>query len=395
MCGLVGLAGEVSLKEVKAFNELLIIDQIRGPHSTGVAGVDRDHQIEVFKQIGATNELMEYKRYDQIVRQGRVALIGHNRWATQGKINKWNAHPFVFDDVVGAHNGTVHKHIIRKLPDSDLFDTDSEAIMYSIQQQGIDDTVKHLTDGAYCLTYYDGRDNTMNFLRNKERPLYYAVSKNKKTVFWASEILMLMLVASRQDLDLDAPVFLPVDTLTSFKLPVKWGDELDAPFCKEVKPPPPAPVLVRETNAWKSRSFHGYTGNYASTGLYDWDIEEQWYDDYDAKKGGVTDDKVVPFQAAIKSEAAKSPAEGKPYGAVQAKVVVEGLGPTKLKSYKAPWGDLEREEFDKITADGCKYCTSDIQWGDKALPYTNDGYRGLLCEVCSRDEDIVTMIGAN
>jgi hypothetical protein len=40
---------------------------------------------------------------------------------------------------------------------------------------------------AYAFVWYDVKDNTMNFLRNGERPLYFAFDKRKEQLFWSSE----------------------------------------------------------------------------------------------------------------------------------------------------------------------------------------------------------------
>ena len=50
MCGLVGVLGNITHKEEKAFHELLIVDVLRGKHSTGVAMVSAGGGVDVFKK---------------------------------------------------------------------------------------------------------------------------------------------------------------------------------------------------------------------------------------------------------------------------------------------------------------------------------------------------------
>ncbi len=40
MCGIVGAVGAIAFKETKMLKTLLQLDTIRGPHSTGMFGVD-------------------------------------------------------------------------------------------------------------------------------------------------------------------------------------------------------------------------------------------------------------------------------------------------------------------------------------------------------------------
>lgn len=188
MCGLVGCAGYISAKEELVFKRLLEIDTIRGPHSTGVLAVDALGDTEVLKAVGTPWNLYEYKAFDEMMKASLCVLMGHNRWATKGKINRRNAHPFEHSHIIGAHNGTLRSQQL--LPDHQNFDVDSDNIFHSMAKLGVDDTIKK-TCGAFALTWYDSAQETMNFVRNDERPLWLAESEDKRTVFWASEKWML------------------------------------------------------------------------------------------------------------------------------------------------------------------------------------------------------------
>jgi len=114
--------------------------------------------------------------------------MGHTRHATKGKINRANAHPFDFDTLVGAHNGTLTTQY--KLDDYKDFDVDSENLFHHMEKNGVSDTTSKC-GGAYALTWYDKVEKTLNFLRNDERTLFATFSEDMKTVFWASEAWML------------------------------------------------------------------------------------------------------------------------------------------------------------------------------------------------------------
>lgn len=202
MCGLVGVAGNIGQKEEAVFKRLLEIDTIRGPHSTGILAVSSTGNTEVFKKVGTPWDLYQYKQFDELMRSKLNVLMGHNRYATKGKINSINAHPFEHGHITGAHNGTLRNQSL--LLDYKEFDVDSDNIFYSISCVGVDETVKKLA-GAFALTWYNEEENTMNFIRNDERPLFLAESEDKRTVFWASELWMLEVTLKLADIKFRQP----------------------------------------------------------------------------------------------------------------------------------------------------------------------------------------------
>lgn len=207
ICGLVGIAGQVSIKHERAFKTLLILDNLRGVDSAGAVVVHRDGSFDTPKAVGNSFNLLESRLFNESMRGNHSALIGHNRWATQGKVNVRNAHPFEFDKVVGAHNGTLkNKYTLDK---GHSFDVDSEALYHHINEKGVEDAIKNL-DGAWALTWYDIEEGTINFLRNKERPLWMTVLKDGQLA-WASESWMLEVALSREELQFTDPEQLPVD----------------------------------------------------------------------------------------------------------------------------------------------------------------------------------------
>lgn len=243
MCGLVGMAGTLDRKHVDAFNDLMIFNIPRGRDSAGVASCDRDqHKARkdcyIVKSVGHALDLADHKGYDRVVNSGKVMLIGHGRSATRGTVNKVNAHPFVFDDVIGAHNGTIYDHAMKDLEDHDKFGTDSEALYYNINKYGVEDTIGKLTGGAYALTWYDRTDHSINFLRNSERPLCYSVVDDDKVLMWASENDILHAAAGRNGRNIKTEGntwWLPEDTWYKFHIPKERDGKFQQPIEKTVK----------------------------------------------------------------------------------------------------------------------------------------------------------------
>lgn len=212
MCGLVGMLGNINEPEKRMFRDLLMIDQIRGQDSTGIIAIPLgannkygdDNGVIVDKCVGGAMELWEYDSSNLYDFRGKIlpavkALIGHNRAATYGAVNIDNAHPFQFGDIYGAHNGSLTDWY--GLDGFTSLEVDSQAVFNTINLRGIDHTWKNFS-GAAALTWWDASDETVNIAKNSERPLHIAYSKDRKTLFWASEAGMITLAASRNKVEL-------------------------------------------------------------------------------------------------------------------------------------------------------------------------------------------------
>lgn len=202
MCGQVGMAGTFDhQKHGGIMRKLLVIDSFRGIDSTGLASIKRDKdEVLIAKAIGNPFNLFDTKSFDKVdLVYGAKAFLGHNRYKTQGGINLFCAHPFHYGDIVGTHNGTVPQ--IDVLPiNHDNIETDSQAIMSSIDAVGAVETFGKLR-GAWAVVFVNTKDGTINFIRNKERPLWFCYVNNYKILLWASELWMLRAIVASENLD--------------------------------------------------------------------------------------------------------------------------------------------------------------------------------------------------
>ena len=57
--------------------------------------------------------------------------------------------------------------------------------------------------GAWALTWWDKVSSSLNFLRNKERTLYFCYADNNSVLFWASEYWMLSGILLRNGIKFD------------------------------------------------------------------------------------------------------------------------------------------------------------------------------------------------
>lgn len=205
MCGLVGVFGHIGKKEKLAFSILHSIDVTRGRDSSGLLVVKKDNTYDVLKEEGVPIEMIdsdvEEKYFDEkgLVKGDVKILMGHNRKTTSGKTNVDNAHPFEFNNLVGAHNGTLKIYSLNVF-ENHRFEVDSQRLYDAMDRsmsgelEGFKDVPSVLSrvDGAMALTWWEkGEHDLLNFFRNSQRTLFWCLSEDKKTFMWASEEWML------------------------------------------------------------------------------------------------------------------------------------------------------------------------------------------------------------
>ncbi len=216
MCGHVGMAGALTPQDEKAFHNMLIMDSVRGVDSTGVAVIHRGEAgHHITKGIGDPYRLMDRKSYDKSFIGFQRAIIGHNRYATQGAVNDRNAHPYEFASLIGAHNGTLTNKW--QLADARDFSVDSENLYHHMETKGFDDLMTVIL-GAWALVWWDKENETINLLRNKERTLFICHSPDGKKMYWASEAWMLEGALGRNNIEYTKPMLLAEDRLYSTKI---------------------------------------------------------------------------------------------------------------------------------------------------------------------------------
>lgn len=197
----------------KVFKDMLRVDVVRGPHSTGIATVNFNGDVKSVKKVLLPDDLLSLQQTKDMINENNKVLLGHNRWATMGGIDNNSAHPFHLDDLVGAHNGTLKGKW--RLPKEYDAKVDSEHLYRTIEGEGVDKAWE-LTDGAAALTWYDIKTKKLHFLRNNERTFFYAFTEDNKNLLWASEAWMISCCAARHGVKLGKIEATELNTLYSF-----------------------------------------------------------------------------------------------------------------------------------------------------------------------------------
>lgn len=267
MCGLAGMAGDLNHQLKEAFKDLLIVTQFRGRDSTGVFAVRNDNTYDHLKGLGTPELLLDRKAFDARVLTGIPKVIaGHCRSKTVGDNTVENAHPYDFDNLIGMHNGTLRS--AHKLDGHDYRRTDSFSLYSDMSKNGLSDTMTRVDpDGAYALVWWDAQDNTLNFLRNDQRPLWFAWTKNKRAIVWASEPWMFGAIDRKASLWDGKGENGEADRSPYFQLPVDqhWKFTVDG-LAKPAEPPMTLHP-VREVKA-EGKKGVGFQGGHWKNGTY-------------------------------------------------------------------------------------------------------------------------------
>ncbi len=131
MCGIVGYLGEQEACAIllHGLREL----EYRGYDSAGVALLEASG-LRCFKAVGKLDNLAA--KLGDTASSGKVAAIGHTRWATHGKPTEANAHPHGLTHSQVVHNGIIENYVALRASVATAFlsQTDSEVIVHLFEK---------------------------------------------------------------------------------------------------------------------------------------------------------------------------------------------------------------------------------------------------------------------
>lgn len=190
MCGIVGYIGNKDAFPIliKGLRRL----EYRGYDSAGVALVNSDTALNVYKSKGKVDNLVEYCSDKNV--SGTVG-IAHTRWATHGEPSALNAHPHYSEsgNLAIIHNGIIENYsdIKKKLMANGVkfrSETDTEVLVqlieYIKEHKNLDlltavQVALHEVIGAYAIALLDKRTPHQIIVARNQSPVVVGIGDDE------------------------------------------------------------------------------------------------------------------------------------------------------------------------------------------------------------------------
>lgn len=190
MCGIVGYIGDHNVYDVliKGLHRL----EYRGYDSAGIALVNKEGRLSVYKSKGKVSNLEDYCKDKDLSAQAGIA---HTRWATHGEPSDTNAHPHFSEDgnLAIVHNGTIENYKVLKDALSQhgckfQSETDTEVLVQLIEyirvtnKCSLIDAVRNALKqvvGAYAMAVVEKNNPNRIIAARKSSPLVIGIGDNE------------------------------------------------------------------------------------------------------------------------------------------------------------------------------------------------------------------------
>ena len=190
MCGIVGYIGKQEAYPIliKGLRRL----EYRGYDSAGVALINGNSDLNVYKAKGKVDNLTEYCSDKDV--SGCIG-IAHTRWATHGEPSARNAHPHYSQshNLAIIHNGIIENYadIKAKLIEKGVefkSDTDTEVLVQLVEYIMVKKNITLLEAvqvalfqviGAYAIAIVDKRDPSQIIAARKQSPLVVGIGQDE------------------------------------------------------------------------------------------------------------------------------------------------------------------------------------------------------------------------
>ena len=190
MCGIVGYVGDSNAYDIliKGLHRL----EYRGYDSAGVALINADGKLNVYKAIGKVSNLESFCTEKDV--NGGTG-IAHTRWATHGEPSDCNAHPHFSEDgeIALVHNGTIENYKVLKdalIENGCKFvsETDTEVLVQLIEYikkhtkcpllDAVREALRQVI-GAYAIAVIDKNNPDTIIAARKSSPLVIGIGNNE------------------------------------------------------------------------------------------------------------------------------------------------------------------------------------------------------------------------
>jgi glucosamine 6-phosphate synthetase-like amidotransferase/phosphosugar isomerase protein len=350
MCGLTGYntkAGVILTPEQKKIRGqilkgLLLACQERGTHSTGVAGVCEEHKWCYTKQATSAEMFIQTPDFKEFINHAPRVVVGHTRFATVGNINNKNAHPFNVGGIVGAHNG----HVSNWKEVYSEGEVDSEAIFYALNkhQNNFKKALKEVR-GKFAITWFSEDNLDKLYLVVDENPLSLVRVKELETYFWCSTLLPLQSIIG-----------------SHFELKGKkfWSPKKEYVYTIDGK--------------------HNTTKTPIEFGKYVYSN----YTGYNSKSCGVNPKASTNYEDWRAREDKTQEEEKRKIEAVARSTLLMGGTVAENYSKVMDLGETEMKEIDRLTQEGCGFCSALIDYENNGVYYHQTEHL-VMCHHCAEE----------
>jgi len=197
LCGIIGYIGKKNASTILL--DSLKKLEYRGYDSCGMATINGISEIEIRKGAGRIEQVDERK--DFLMLKGNIG-IAHTRWATHGKVEDYNAHPFISCNGSYAlvHNGILENYLelkneLLKKGHNFSSETDTEVLVHLIEERVKENPNNSMINvlsqvikeakGAFTFLLLDRTSNTIYSFR-KDSPLIIGLGNDE--LFASSDI---------------------------------------------------------------------------------------------------------------------------------------------------------------------------------------------------------------
>ncbi|GHT74009.1 glutamine--fructose-6-phosphate aminotransferase [isomerizing] [Bacteroidia bacterium] len=190
MCGIVGYIGNQEAYPIliKGLHRL----EYRGYDSSGVALLDKQDRLNIYKAKGRVSDLEDFCESKDIT--GNIG-IAHTRWATHGEPSNVNAHPHYSqsENLALIHNGIIENYAVLKeglIQKGYTFqsETDTEVLIQLIEYVKDSNKVDLCTAvqlalkqvvGAYAIAIIENNNPDLLIAARKSSPLVVGIGKDE------------------------------------------------------------------------------------------------------------------------------------------------------------------------------------------------------------------------
>lgn len=243
MCGIVAYIGTKDAFPIliKGLQRL----EYRGYDSAGVALLNPDKQLTLYKCKGKVNDLLAHTQNQPIQ---STAGMGHTRWATHGEPNDINAHPHRSGsgNIAIIHNGIIENYAaikteLTKRGHTFESQTDTEVLVHLIEeiqketQTNLEQAVRlalHTAVGAYAIVVMSQTEPNKIVAARKSSPLVIGIGDGE--FFLASDATPII-EHTRNVVYLNDGEIATIDLENGLTIKKISNDQIQEPFVQELE----------------------------------------------------------------------------------------------------------------------------------------------------------------